>query len=259
MQKPFRLFLYLILLFLYSAMLNAQFFNRDVEAEINVDFKGVLTTITFSAFNKTSLSRSLSYRALIVKNSTPDSPRETFEDEQFFILESNERKNISTATIKIAEKQRTIVFVLIYEDKRVIGKDRIVINGFEGEDSIEPRVVQKEDILARQSDNQASDISILRGLVVENTKTKPGRDFYQMFYLAYRANNINGEKTVKVEEVLAIGGNTQIKIFAGDDLVAQFFMNPRSSYLKEMVDQSIIRVNQYFETNKAIRQNSVQY
>lgn len=239
-------------------LVNAQF-NSEVEAKIDITTETVLTKITFSAYNKTSLKKSLRYRALITKNQSADTSDAQFEDEQYFILEAGERKNISAATLDLGTGQRTIIFVLIYEDEKVIGKDRMVINGFEGEDAMKPKVVQKENLQIQKNSKQAQDIDLLTGLVFENTKTKPGRDFYQMFYLAYTNNNINGTKIVKVDEVLAIGGNTQMKIYAGDDLVVQFFLNPRSSYIKEMVDQSIARINYYFQQNKAIRQNTIQY
>lgn len=234
-------------------------FNSEVEANIDIETESVLTKITFSAYNKTSLKKSLSYKALITKNQTADSSVEHFQDQQYFIVEAGERKNISTATLDLSTGERTIVFVLLYENEKIIGKDRVVINGFEGEDDVKPKIVQKENLQLQKESNQAQDIDLLTGLVFENTKTKPGRDFYQVFYLAYNNNNIKGNKIVKVDEVLAIGGNTQIKIYAGDDLVVQFFLNPRSSYIKEMVDQSIARINYYFQQNKAIRQNTIQY
>ena len=234
-------------------------FNREVEAQITITNENVLTNITFSAYNKTTLKKSLSYKALITKNKKLNSSITQFEDEQYFVIEPGEQKNISTASLDHSQGDRTIIFILIYEDEKVIGKDRMVINGFEGEDEMKPKVIGKEKSTEQQESQQAQDIDLLTGLVFENTKTKPGRDFYQMFYLAYNTNNIKGNKIVKVDEVLAIGGNTQIQIFAGDDLVVQFFLNPRSSYIKEMVDQSIARVNYYFQQNKAIMQNTIQY
>ncbi len=252
-------FIVIILLFVSTPYLVKAQFNSEVEAKIDITTETVLTKITFSAYNKTSLKKSLRYRALITKNQSADSSEEQFEDEQYFILEAGERKNISNATLDLMDVERTIIFVLIYEDEKVIGKDRIVINGFEGEDALKPKIVEKENLEPKKESNQAQDIDLLTGLVFESTKTKPGRDFYQMFYLAYSANNINGTKIVKVDEVLAIGGNTQMKIYAGDDLVVQFFLNPRTSFIKEMVDQSIARINYYFQQNKAIRQNTIQY
>ena len=240
-------------------VVRSQNFNKEVEAKINIDSKGILTDIIFSAYNKTSIKKSLRYKALIVKNLSATSSKEQFEDEQYFVIEAGERKNISKTTLSLENKERTIIFVLLYEEDQVIGKDRIVINGFEGEDDIQPKVVQKDNLIETEKRKRSQDIDLMKGLVFENTKTKPGRDFYQMFYLAYQNNNINGNEMVKVDEVLAIGGNTQIKIYAGNELVVQFFLNPRSSYLKEMVDQSILRVNQYFIRNKAISQNTIQY
>lgn len=257
MAKRFYI-LFFIILFI-GPMTRAQNFNKEVEAKINIDSKGVLTDIIFSAYNKTSIKKSLRYKALIVKNASPTSSKEQFDDEQYFVIEAGERKNISKTTLSLENKERTIVFVLLYEEDKVIGKDRIVINGFEGEDDMQPKVVEKDNLIEPNKRKQSQDIDLMKGLVFENTKTKPGRDFYQMFYLAYQNNNINGNEIVKVDEVLAIGGNTQIKIYAGNDLVVQFFLNPRSSYIKEMVDQSILRINQYFIHNKAISQNTIQY
>ncbi|MEP2058743.1 MAG: CsgE family curli-type amyloid fiber assembly protein [Maribacter litoralis] len=250
--------IFILALFAYPLALLAQF-NSEVEAQITMETKNILTNITFSAYNKTTLNKSLSYKALITKNEKINSSITQFEDQQYFVIESGQQKNISTATLDLSKGERTIIFILIYEDEKVIGKDRMVINGFEGEDEMKPKVITNKKPTSQQKSQQAQDIDLLTSLVFENTKTKPGRDFYQMFYLAYNNNNIKGNKMVKVDEVLAIGGNTQIQIFAGDDLVVQFFLNPRSSYIKEMVDQSIARVNYYFQQNKAIRQNTIQY
>lgn len=252
-------FIFIILVFGCTPYLAKAQFNSQVEAKIDIQTETVLTKISFSAYNKTTIKKSLRYKVLIVKKSNNNSSQEQFEDEQFFVIEPGERKNISTTSIAIEEAQRTIIFILIYENDKVIGKDRVVINGFEGEDDMKPRVVHENELAPKIASDQPQDVNLLTGLVFESTKTKPGRDFYQMFYLAYTANNINGSKIVKVDEVLAIGGNTQMKIFAGDDLVVQFFLNPRTSYIKEMVDQSILRVNQYFLQNKAIQQNTIQY
>ena len=93
-----------------NSTVNAQIFNKEVEAKIDIGFKGVLTQITFSAYNKTSLKKSLRYRALIVKGASNTTTKgENFEDEQFFIIEPGERKNISTATLDLEGNQRTII------------------------------------------------------------------------------------------------------------------------------------------------------
>ena len=96
-------------------------------------------------------------------------------------------------------------------------------------------------------------------MVFEDTKTKAGNDFYDMFYSSYLANNINGEKIVKIEERLAIGNNTQIVILVGDEVVVQFFVNPRSQYLKTMAEQSIYRVTSYFQRLRKTKDQIIRY
>lgn len=237
---------------------NAQFFNKEVEAQINLEGQGDRAKIVFSAYNRTPLDRSLQYMASVVYRDTVKN-RENLVRKDFFVLGDNERKNILEVTIDLEERLRTIIFLLLYdEDGKVIGKDRAVVNGFEGEDQLKPLVLRdnpsKESTAIRNSDP-----GILRGMMVEETKTKPGRDFYRMLYLDYTANNINGDQIVKVEEVLAIGGNTQIRVYAGSNLVAQFFVNPRATYLQEMSRQSTLRLNRYFEQRRGIQQQRIRY
>ena len=70
---------------------------------------------------------------------------------------------------------------------------------------------------------------------------------------------INGEEIVKIEERLAIANTTQINIIVGDETVVQFFVNPRTQYLKSMADNSIYRVNAYFQKLKDTKDQITRY
>lgn len=249
-----------IIFILLSTVLQAQIFNKEVEAKIKVLPQGNMYTLTGSALNKTDLNKSLSYSMSVVKNNENQETSSKSDQAGLFVLEPNERKNLAKSTINAGEDQRIIVFLLIYQDSTVVGKDRIVINGLEGEDSLQPLVIREgeEDKLADIADEEV-DVVLLKGLVVEDTKTKPGRDFYKFFYNAYTANNINGEEIVKVQEVLAMGSNTQLKIWVGQDIVAQFFLNPRASFLKEKAEQSVYLVNRHLIGLKEAKKQKVRY
>ena len=86
--------------------------------------------------------------------------------------------------------------------------------------------------------------------MLEDTKTKPGRDFYQYYYTSYLANNINGPKIVTVREVLTIGNNTAIELIVDDDTVMAFLVQPSNDYLKAMSYEAIRRTMAYFERLK---------
>jgi hypothetical protein len=249
-----------IIFILLSTLLQAQIFNKEVEAKIMVSPQDEMYTITGSALNKTDLNKSLSYRMSVVKNNQNLEASSKTDQAGLFVLEPNERKNLTSSTVNAEEDQRIIVFLLVYQDSLVVGKDRIVINGLEGEDSLKPMVIREGDgdKLVSEAEEEV-DVVLLRGVVIEDTKTKPGRDFYKFFYNAYTANNINGEEIVKVQEVLAMGSNTQLKIFVGQDIVAQFFLNPRASFLKEKAEQSVYLVNKHLIGLKEAKKQKIRY
>lgn len=254
-----------LLLFLFPFGLRSQLLNKEVEAKIQITpLEEQVYKVSFLAYNKTELDRSLEFTGKIIKKNMGDLEGEPLEDYSLFVLKSLEQKQVVEETFRAAKGQRVIVFMLIKENGSVIGKDRIVINGFEGEDQLKPMVLRNPEAIKPEGSKaekpqMAQDVPVLRGMVTEDTKTKPGRDFYQYFFMEYNAQGINGDQIVKVTEELAIGGNTQIKIYAGNSLVAQFFINPRATYLKEMTQQSVGRLLRYFRSQSAIQQNTIQY
>ncbi|WP_224484875.1 curli production assembly/transport protein CsgE [Robertkochia aurantiaca] len=248
--------------FLIPALSYAQVMNTEVEAEIDLQSKDRFIRIKGFATNKTDINRSLRYELSVIKTDSASGNRSKNQQQGRFVIGPQEKRSLSETTINAGQNDRTIIFLLLYEGDRVIGQDRIVLNGFEGEDELEPLVIEREE-LTKQPSEQAvpkekqNDGVTLRGVVVEDTKTKPGSDFYQMFYSSYLANNVNGERIIRVVEKLAMGRSTKIQIWAEQDLIFEFFVNPREEYLKQMSEQAIFRVRRYFQTLKA-RQNQQQ-
>ena len=197
------------------------------------------------AINKTPLNKTLSYNLSIVRNEELGKEYDKQEFEERFVLDPKERRLLKSILFNAENEPRTIIFVLIYENNSVIGKDRIVINGIEGEDTLEPVVIAQDSIMIEEPTK--SEVGLMRGIVVEDTKTKPGRDFFRSFYSLYNQDNVNGDKIVTVKEELAIGGNTEILIFVDQEVVARFFVNPRVGYLEDAARQSVARVANYFE------------
>ncbi|MGB5818527.1 MAG: CsgE family curli-type amyloid fiber assembly protein [Saonia sp.] len=216
-----------------------------------------MVQITGSAHNKTEISKSLRYVLSVIKTGKKSKNKNKNDQESRFVLAPGVKKNLSSTIINVTNDDRTIILLLIYQDEKIIGKDRKVLNGIEGEDDqVEnfKKPSSKEDVK-----NTNEDGFVLRGMVIQDTKTKAGNDFYDMFYSSYLTNNINGERIVKIEERLAIGNNTQINVLVGDAVVVQFFVNPRNQYLKSMADQSIYKVNAYFQRLKNTEEQITRY
>lgn len=188
-------------------MVFAQIYNTEVEANINMENNGDMYQITGSAVNKTASNQSLRYVLSVIKNGQNNSNTSKNDQSGRFILEIGQKKNLSTTTINADDKDRVIILLLIYDEvDKPLGMDRVVINGTE-EDIEKERLenVERERTVNVSPDaiNKAEDGVILRGIVTEETKTKPGRDFYRMFYSLYTTNNINGEEIVNIKETLS--------------------------------------------------------
>lgn len=245
-----RVHTYSILMLMLLCSINAfsQFYNKEVEAKIETVTNTEFIEISGTALNKTNVDQSLRYELSVFKKSLTSNSKT--KQSGRFVLKAGEKKDLSKTTINAKEKDEIILLLLIYDiQDNLIGKDRIVFNDKKPDTKI---IAEKTGIETDKAESVDGDVNRtsygieLKGIVVEETKTKPGRDFFKMFSSKYNFYKINGEKVVTVSEVLALGINTKIEIEVGDKVVLEFFLSPRNEYLKTMADQAINVVNRYF-------------
>ena len=242
-----RIYFIIICILSFSPWLvSSQILNTQVEAKIEISSNGEFYKITGFSTNRTDSNRSLRYVLSVIKSNVEGKVVSKNDQQGRFILEPNQKKELSSTSINVEDDDRTIILLLIYDEEDVaLGKDRIVLKDFDVEEKEQKAILDKNKI-SEDISHAGADGIVLRGIVVENTKTKPGRDFYQKYALEYMKLNINGERIVTINEVLAMGSNTKIELKIGDDVVVQFFLNPRSDYIEQMVDYSIKQTNRYF-------------
>jgi hypothetical protein len=229
-----------------SKELSSQVINEDFEAKMYAEDKNGIVIINSTAFNKTEITESLKYRFTLF---SIEENENTIEEEKSgrFIVSANKKVSLSSITFKLINSDRKVAVLLIYNlENELIAKDRIVFN-----DKKESKKKLSEKL--RQEQEYSKDISLgredgleLRGIILEDTKTKPGRDFYKLFYSLYTKNQINGDKVVKIKEVLALGRNTKIEVIVGGDIVFSFFVRPSLEYLTKINDYAIIKVYKHF-------------
>ncbi len=234
-----------------SVKISAQLVNNEVEAKIETAQQNDFTTIKATAFNKTEITKSLIFKLMVFDKE--ESVGNLLEDKkQRFIISANQKIELAEVSFNSVEDQPVICVMLIYDlDNNLIGQDRVVYN-----DKSNLDIENKQKLLEKLTEEQANSKDVnrdkrdgleLKGIVVEDTKTKPGRDFYKLFYSLYTQNNINGNKVVTIKEVLALGRNTKIEVIVGDDEIFSFFVRPSLEYLTKMNDYAIINVYKHFK------------
>ncbi|OXG05858.1 hypothetical protein B0A64_12200 [Flavobacterium araucananum] len=96
------------------------------------------------------------------------------------------------------------------------------------------------------------------GIVSNDTKTKLGNDFYDIFYAQYSKLKINTNKIVTVQEELTFGRTTKITILIDGEIIQEFISRPDEDFLKYMADDAASKAFKYFKDiekqNKIITQ-----
>lgn len=230
-----------------EAQLFAQIYNTEIAAEMEVETNGEFYEVTGYATNKTDIDQALHYELSAIKTGG-DGNRSKDQQSGRFVLASREKSTLSKISINIQEKDRAIFLLLIYDnDDQIVGKDRIEVNGPKDDSAFKKKILDQGIISDDLTRSGEDGVSLLRGIVVEDTKTKPGRDFFNGYSAQYLNKKINGEKVVTIEEVLALGTNTKIQVKVENEVVFQFFVNPRADYIDSMIDYAIQRTQRYFQ------------
>lgn len=244
-------------------LLFAQHYNTDVEASIELEVRdNRILRITGLAENKTEIEKSLRFELSVIKSGPAGKGNSSKTGQEGrFVLPAGDKKELSTSAINIGEKDRTIILLLVYdEEDMLLGKARKVLNGIKGEADGTSLDLQRKPVSSEPDMKEAGeDGYILRGMVIEDTKTKAGSDFYDFYYSLYLNKKIAGEEVVTITEKLAIGGNTQIEVKVGDAIVQQFIVNPRSQFIEAMADQAIYRTIVHFQRKRRAKDQITRY
>jgi len=234
----------------------SQTYNTKVEAKIELETIAGFIEIKGTAFNKTALSQSLRYVLSVIKNDPKYSNSSKNDQSGRFVLNPFQKMNLSSTTVNANDKDRIIILLLVYDfNDQLLGKDRIVINGNESDILAANKKNYNSRLVSPDAKYEEDDGVVFRGIVIEETKTKLGRDFYAMFYSSYLQYKINGHKIVTIKEALAIANNTKIQVFVDNTMVMEFIVRPQTEFLKTMKNEAIRRV--YLQLKKLEQEKKI--
>ena len=211
---------------LFIAVLSySQTTNTIVKAKIEIEKIEGNIKITGTAENLTDIVQSFSYKLSVLKNNNSNDNQSDNVQEGFFSLNPSENKNLSMSQVNLNNGDEVIVLLLFYnENKQLIGKDRVVL----GDEK------KKDEIIIIPSDGFE-----LLGIISDDTKTKVGKDFYDLYYNYYNEYKINTRKIITLNEEFTFARNTKIIISIENEVVYEFLAKPDEEYLKEMAEESI--------------------
>lgn len=232
----------ILMTFFFLGICYSQQYNKEVVAKINVEKNSEFFTFTTTAENLMSTGYSLRYELMSFKTDGNNNTSKNSQGNRF-VIKPHEKLILSNLSLNINEEGKIILVLVFYDlDDKPIAQDRIVLT-YNGE-QLEIETETPKPIRIIESDqSKPQDGFEVSGLVIENTITKVGRDFYRYYYAEYLNKQIKTSKNILVEEVLAGFSvrSSKISVKVDNQLVWQFFAQPRKDFLKKMASVAVSR------------------
>lgn len=214
----------------------AQQINITPSIKVN-EAENILSLKAF-VLNNDEVIHNLNYLLIAVKKSGSNN-LSTNKQEGQFIITAFEKKNLSEIRLNINKGDEIKSYLFIRDEikNELVAKDSIVINY--GEKDSEIKTGNKNEALLSKDD------FVIKGLVIDQTKTKFGRDFFDFFYSAYNLMNEKFPFITTITEIPSVGRTSIIQIEDRDKLLHSFRVEPKEEYIKMQVDYTLKRLNQY--------------
>ncbi|MGB1269314.1 MAG: CsgE family curli-type amyloid fiber assembly protein [Flavobacteriaceae bacterium] len=239
-----------VIIFMLSILVAAtnttfsQFLNRDVKAIIEVKSNEGVHEITAKAENILQTKQSLSYELKVFKENSISKNKSTNAQKGRFVMDPLSVKKLAYTAINTSNKDDKVILLLLLRnvENEIIGRTRkVIVNGI-------VQIDKPDEIILKET--KEKDGVKITGMVLERTKTKPGRDFYNFFYSRFLAYNFTDNRSVIIEEMFSRGRSTKIEIKIDNRKVYEFFVQPQIDYLKQNADAAIKQVYNFFRNKK---------
>lgn len=211
----------------------SQNLNKDIKPKIEVEEIENILSVTGTVENLKAEFKNISFKMTVFKKNKLNSSRSDNSQDGRVTLEPVQKVSLSKTQVNKGKDDQIIILLLIYdEDNTIIGKDRIV---FGSEEETKVTVQKPKDGLE------------MIGIVSNETKTKLGSDFYDLFYSEFSKLNIKSQKIILVQEELTFGRTTKIIIKIDSDIVEEFTARPDEDFLKYMAETAAAKIFKYFK------------
>lgn len=215
---------------------NARIENTILENQIRL--KAVVT-------NNTAVYKELNYLLVSIKKGNEGNLSNNQQSGKFSI-NPGEVKVLSEINVNLEAKDALKVFLYVRDEetRKLIAKDSLELN---------------TDLFKKKTAKVEEDaVFELKGLTIDDTKTKVGKDFYDLFYIQYSQIPDKSSGAITISELPLRGTSGQISIQIDDKVIYSFMTNPNEDYLKEQLAASLKYIKE-FNTKKNLIKNEFIY
>ncbi|MEM6967730.1 MAG: CsgE family curli-type amyloid fiber assembly protein, partial [Bacteroidota bacterium] len=101
----------------------------------------------------------------------------------------------------------------------------------------------------------SSDAIEIDGLILDETRSKIGRDFYELFYNRWSPPMGARDFSIIIKELPSRGIGARVAIQVNDNVVLYRFLQPRGDIVEQEANISISYVKRYLMQNENVKQD----
>lgn len=214
--------------------------ENEVVARLSVKTLDNFINVKGLAQNKTTTYKDVYNYLLLSLKKGPNGNYSKNTQSGEFSLAPAEEKELSTLKINIQEGEECKIFLYIRKEDVLVSKDSTIIYSAEGQ-------ALKEFI-------NESEIEIF-GLVIEDAKTKLGKDFYDYFYQKYQISGAKYPFIINIIEKPSMGRGSKIVVDIDDKVVFEFMTRPDDEYIEKAANLALRYVSNYATQRKLLYKN----
>lgn len=235
----------LLILIFTIQNINAQEDTSNITSKIESNFTEGQLMLKATATNHSDSYAELNYLFVSIKKGGSGNLSNNKQSGKF-TLKPDETKMLSQISVNIQKNDAVKVFLYIKDEQtdKLLSKDSLEINA----KNFETKISQVNE----------DEIFELKGLTIDQTKTKTGKDFYDMFYLEYSKLPEKISNAVTISELPTMGRGSQISLEIEDKTLYSFVANPNEEYLAEQANLSMKIILDYYR-KKSLIKNEFRY
>jgi hypothetical protein len=219
---------------------------KEVKAKIDIEKVEDVVAVTATAENLKAVYKSISFKLYVEKRNKANTNKSNNSQDGRATLEPLQKVALSKTQINVTNKDQITILLFIYdENNAVVGKDKIIIG-----DEVPAEV---------SASPKPKDGVGMMGIVSNDTKTKLGNDFYDLFYNKYDKFKLNSPKNISIQEELTFGRTTKISVNVEGEVIDEFIARPDEDFLDYMAESSASKVFKYFKKLEKQEKSIFQY
>lgn len=179
-----------------------------------------------------------------------------------FTLEPDEEKALSKVSINLGETAGFEINFKVFDDERIVTtrqmkSDEAFIQKFRALQPLPKQSIAKQEeqkvTAQKQKKRNAVDALEIDGLILDETRSKTGRDFYDIFYTKWTAPAEARDFSITIRELPSRGRSARIAVEVNGNILFSRFLQPRQDVLELLAEQTVIVIQKHLNDSEKLK------